>query len=359
MRPIVDLLHHTSVPRWLRSGLGDQRFAAAFLRFVEAFSARYRDVREYTLFNEPYSTLFLAGHEGVWPPHWRGMDGFVRVCRSTLPALAEASRVARRAWPEARHVWVDACERHSGDGTSGGSYAALANDRRFFVIDAILGRLDDGFSRPFVRDVLRHHGASLLRLEPGHIDVVGLDFYAHNQWHFGADRGVSHTPHPTPFDELIAEYAARYGRPVLVTETNLRGTGSDRASWFRYVLERTEMAERAGVDVGGVTWFPFIDSADWDSLLLRCEGNIDPVGVLSLDHRLDRRRSTLTTSFTAAAAGAPAASLPAYRFQAPVDRWLRGYGPQMAHWPWQDPPLRDRVQEHVDYDMEVPVRESS
>src|SRR3954447_2478703 len=137
MRPIVDLLHHTSVPRWLRFGLGDERFPEAFLRFVEAFGARYPGVEEYTLFNEPFSTLLLAGHEGLWPPYLRGMDGFVGVCRNVLPAVAEASRLARPAVPHARHVWVDSCEHHIGTGTEGSLFAAYANDRRFFVLDAV------------------------------------------------------------------------------------------------------------------------------------------------------------------------------------------------------------------------------
>ena len=51
----------------------------------------------------------------------------------------------------------------------------------------------------------------------------------------------------------------------------------------------------------------------------------------------------MSTAFARAARGAPAAELPAYRFQAPVDGWLRGWMPHMEHWEWQDPPTDEIV----------------
>ena len=35
----------------------------------------------------------------------------------------------------------------------------------------------------------------------------------------------------------------------------------------------------AGAPLGGYCWFPFVDSVDWNSLLARADGCIDPVGV--------------------------------------------------------------------------------
>ena len=143
---------------------------------------------------------------------------------------------------------------------------------------------------------------------------------------------------PIPLAAQIVEYWERFGLPCMLSETNIRGFASDRASWFKYTLEQCEQARDAGVAIEGHCWFPFVDSADWDSLLFRCEGNIDPVGVHWLDGDLDRRPSSMSQAYAAAAAGAPAADLPAYRFQEPVGTWLRGYLPHMSHWDWQDPP---------------------
>ena len=251
LAPIVDLVHHTSYPRWLTDGFADRRFARAFLRYLEAFAARYPWVAEYTVFNEPFSTLLLCGNEGVWPPYHRGPDAFIRLLRNTLPALSEGSRLFRDMLPGARHVYVDSCEQHTGDGAAGSRYAAYANDRRFFVLDALLGRVDDGTPRPFVDEVLRHGGRSLLELDPASVDVLGLDYYAHCQWHFG-ERPMVPSPHPAPLAALIECYATRYGLPCMLTETNLRGYPSDRASWLKYTLEQCELSVRAGVRARGL-----------------------------------------------------------------------------------------------------------
>ena len=40
MAPIVDLIHHTSYPRWLRAGFADPGVAPAYLAFCRAFALR-------------------------------------------------------------------------------------------------------------------------------------------------------------------------------------------------------------------------------------------------------------------------------------------------------------------------------
>ena len=342
MRPIVDLLHHTSYPKWLRRGFADRRFGDAYRRYVAAFARRYPWVEEYTLCNEPFTTLFLCGHEGIWPPHGRGVPGFVKLAANVLPAVAAASRDCRELLPEARHVYVDVCERADAASPSAQRVADLANDRRFFVLDLFLGK-PLAADRPFVAQVQAAGGKGLLAMEPGHVDVVGLDYYAHNQWHYldATGRGVRPSPQPVPLAELMAEYWERYRRPVVLGETNIRGFASDRASWLKYTLEQCERAAAAGVPVGGHCWFPFVDSCDWDSTLTRAAGHLDPVGVYWLDEARNRHASSMSLAYATAAHGHPAAELPAYRFQPPVDTWLRGWLPQMAHWNWQDPPAAE------------------
>jgi len=338
LRPIPDLLHHTSYPRWLKRGFADRRFGPSYLRYVEAFATRYPWIEAYTLFNEPFTTFFLCGHEGVWPPGLRGLKGFLTLARNVMPALTEASRACRELLPRARHLYVDTCEQATAATPSARPVADLANDRRFFLLDLFLGRTLDR-SRPFVAQVLRSGGEPLLGLQAGHVDVLGLDYYAHNQWQYQfSGRGLASAPDPIPLSDLIGEYWDRYGLPCILGETNVRGFASDRASWLKYTLEQCEIAARRGVPVEGYCWFPFVDSCDWDSVLRRSDGHVDPVGVYWLDERLDRRPSSMSAAYAMAARGATAAELPAYRFQPPVDGWLAGWLPQMAHWAWQDPP---------------------
>jgi hypothetical protein len=125
----------------------------------------------------------------------------------------------------------------------------------------------------------------------------------------------------------------------MLSETNVRGLPSDRATWLKYTLEQYELAQQAGVDLRGYCWFPFVDSCDWDTLLFHHRGSIDPVGVYWLDEDLRRRPSSMSASYALAARGVPAADLPAYRLSPEVADHLAGYRQQMAHWDWQPAPV--------------------
>jgi hypothetical protein len=174
-------------------------------------------------------------------------------------------------------------------------------------------------------------------MEPGAVDVLGLDYYAHSQWHYTLTGGRVPSPVPSSLAALIVEYHGRYGLPCMLSETNIRGYASDRASWLKYTLEQCELAQEAGVPLQGYCWFPFIDSCDWDTLLFHCRGSVDPVGVYWLDGQRDRRPSSMSRSYALAASGASSSDLPAFRFRPPVADWLQGYLPQMAHWDWRPP----------------------
>ena len=322
LEPIVDLLHHTSYPRWVRS-FASPGFGPAFLNFCEQVARRYPWLPAYTVCNEPFTTFLLCGQEGVWAPHHRGLRGLVGLARNVFPAVAEATRLLKGLLPDAQHVHVEVTERHTWQGAAGEEYAAMTNDRSFFFTDLLAGR-PLSVDRPFVKELMRVGGGSLLEIEPGRIDVLGLDYYAHNQWHWTGPngQGTNVPPDPAPLADVIVEYATRYELPVILGETNIRGFASDRASWLKYTLEQCERAAHRGVDVRGYCWFPFIDSADWGSLLHECEGAIDPVGVFWLDEQKDRRPSSMSVAYALAAGGTPASELPAYRFRPPVSTWL-------------------------------------
>ncbi len=356
--PIVDLVHHTSYPGWMTGGFADERFGESYVRYCEAFAQRYPSTAEYTLLNEPFSTMFLGGHEAIWPPYTRGIEAFVTLLRNVMPAFTQVSRMYRDLLPEALHVYTDACERHTGEGDEGTQRAALANDRRFFVLDAFLGRVDP--VNPYAVQIAAAGGDDLLALEPGVVDVLGLDYYAHNQWHYGLDGPQPLQPNPPPMAALIVEYAERYDLPCMLSETNIRGYAADRASWLKYTLEQYEAAAEAGIDLRGYCWFPFIDSCDWDSLLFRCDGNVDPVGVFWLDAELRRRPSSMSASYAMAAAGLPAAQLPAYEFQRPVSDWLAGYLPHMSDWDWRPPPPAELCSQNAAEDdlMELRIKDA-
>jgi beta-glucosidase/6-phospho-beta-glucosidase/beta-galactosidase len=341
LRPIVDLVHHTSYPQWL-GDFSNPQWGATFERFAEAFAERYPWIEGYTLFNEPFTTFFLCGSLGVWAPFLKGHRGFVSLVRNVLPSLTAVSRMYQELLPDARHLYVETCERANATRFDGKRAAAYANDRRFFVTDLFVGRAIDP-KAPFAADIVRAGGADLFDIEPGAIDILGLDYYAHNQWQYGGpQKAVNSSPRPVPLAELIIEYWDRYRLPCMLGETNIRGFASDRVSWLKYTLEQCERARDAGVAFEGYCWFPFVDSADWASLLARAEGIVDPVGVYWLDEHYDRRPSSMSDAYRLVASGATSSSLPAYRFRPPVSEWLQGWLPHMDRWEWRDPPVGER-----------------
>ena len=369
--PIVDLVHHTSYPRWLDGAFADPRFPGAYERFALAVAERYPWIRAYTLFNEPFATLFLSGHEAIWPPYHHGVEGFVGLLRNVLPAVARASRAYRELLPGAEHVWVDSCEGHTALDPCGEELAALANDRRFFALDTFLGRAADR-DRPFVAEIVRAGGADLLELEPGFIDVLGLDYYAHHEWAYGlADSvlpeevarrerhplgpghpqcegvaGTTPAPNPQGLARLALQYAEHSGLRLIVGETNIAGAPFDRATWLRHTLEQVELARAAGAPIEGYCWFGFLDSLDWISLLERADRSIDPVGVIWLDEDLERHESTMSRAYAAAAAGASSAELEAYRLTDGMATWIAGLLPLMTRYDWREPPAEE-VREHA------------
>ncbi|HYP46461.1 MAG TPA: hypothetical protein VEQ66_14835 [Propionibacteriaceae bacterium] len=332
---IVDLVHHTCYPDWLADGFRGADFGPAYVRFAEAVAKRYPWLPAYTLLNEPFTTFWFTGQQALWPPYDSGTAGFARMMCAVMPALSEVAQCWRDLLPAAHHVWVDTAEHHFGVGR-GEAAAQLANERRHLVLDLALGRHLDP-DRPSLRAVLESGGESLLELTPLQVDVLGLDYYCHSEWYYDDQQAQAPSPVPVGFAAIAEQYGDRYGLPMMLTETNLRGLPSDRVSWLRYTLEQYELALARGVRLHGYCWFPQVDSCDWDTLLARCRGRFDPVGVFGLALDGSRTDTIFTSAWRAAAAGAPVDELPAYRLQPPNVAHLAGFLPGLQHWPWQDP----------------------
>lgn len=103
-----------------------------------------------------------------------------------------------------------------------------------------------------------------------YLDVIGANFYPHNQWFYnlkGYRRIRRFTAinrkHPSyrPFREMLGELYQRYRRPIFISET-----GSEnriRASWFRYMCEETQAAIHAGIPVEGMCLYPIVNHPGW------------------------------------------------------------------------------------------------
>ena len=97
---------------------------------------------------------------------------------------------------------------------------------------------------------------------PDLIDLIGVNYYPHNQWYF-PDREMLPLDDPNyrPFREILSEVYERYDTPVLITET---GTEDDRRhGWFEYVAAECRAASEAGVDLRGICLYPILNHPGW------------------------------------------------------------------------------------------------
>jgi len=339
--PIVDPLHHTSFPAWLKGGFADPRFEDSYLAFLRALVTRYPWIRRFTIINEPLVTAWFCGHCGVWQPRLTGHANFVPMIVAVCRTICRATEMIQALSPEASFVHVDSCERHLATDAASLAHAWFENERRFLVLDLILGVV--GRDHP-LRDYLLQHGATDqdLRWFADHaarIDVLGLDYYSHSELAWRDGGAVRETSHPVQgFAATALEYVRRYGLPVMLSETNLRGDVTDRISWLKYMLSECEalaaILAPMNVPFLGFCWYPYIDSTDWSSLVCEAKGLIDPQGIYGLTPEFEREPSELSTLFAELAAGrVTAAELPAYDFseEALEVRMVRNFLPRM---PW-------------------------
>jgi hypothetical protein len=204
--------------------------------------------------NEISYFSWAAGDEGSIFPFAKGR-GF-ELKRQLVRAAIRAMDAIRDIMPEARFVHVDpiihviAALKRPEDKPNAEAYRLS----QFQSWDMISGRL-----------------CPELGGNPKYLDIVGANFYPHNQWFYnlrGHQRIRRFTPisrkHPSyrPFRDMLAELHGRYHRPIFIAET-----GSEnriRASWFRYVCHETLAAIEDGVPVKGMCLYPILNHPGWN-----------------------------------------------------------------------------------------------
>ncbi len=96
-----------------------------------------------------------------------------------------------------------------------------------------------------------------------YLDIIGVNFYPHNQWTFHDNKTLARTdPRYQPLQELLQEVYARYRRPLFISETG--AIGEARAEWLAYVGAEVRAAIQMGVPVSGVCLYPLINYPGWD-----------------------------------------------------------------------------------------------
>jgi hypothetical protein len=339
LNPIADPLHHTSFPEWLTGGFADPQFGGAYLRFLQLFARRYPWVTHYTVFNEPFVTAWFCGQCAIWHPQQEGDRSFVPMLLAVARTICMCTAELDRLVPAAKFIHAESCERHFALDQESVAHAERSNALRFCVLDLILGRVDR--DHPLYGYLLGHGmcqaDINWFQDNRARIDVLGLDYYSHSELAWTKAGRVG--DHPVAgFASVALDYAERYRCPVMLSETNLRGTVDDRLNWLRYMVEQSivlaDDLQELDLGFGGFCWYPYIDSTDWNSLVREARRDIDPQGIYWLDPSFERNASELSDIYAALANGTmrpgDIASRP-FTESALADRGISNYLPQM---PW-------------------------
>jgi len=96
-----------------------------------------------------------------------------------------------------------------------------------------------------------------------YLDILGVNFYPHNQWYFNGATVGQDDPRYRPLVGMLSEVHHRYRRPILISETGAEG--DQRVPWLRYVADQVAQALDRGLPVEGLCWYPFLDYPGWDN----------------------------------------------------------------------------------------------
>jgi beta-glucosidase/6-phospho-beta-glucosidase/beta-galactosidase len=308
---IVDLMHY-GTPLWLESSFLHPDYPKRVADYAAAAAERYGDrLHVWTPLNEPVINAVYCGERGVWPPHLHGQGGFAAVLVQLADGICRTQRAIAEVQPDASFVHVDAGFRFEGEPPAPLD-RALLEERRFLALDLVTGRVDE--QHPLY-DWVRQQGIAeerLLQLRERAVipDVIGVNYYpAFTTVRFDEGRELPIEAGTAGLEDLVRLYAARYGLPLMITETSRGGSRQLRRSWLEESLATVATLRREGVPLVGYTWFPFFALVDWlyreDSRPV--EDWLVQMGLVDLEllpgsSILERRPTELVELFRAAAA---------------------------------------------------------
>jgi hypothetical protein len=98
-----------------------------------------------------------------------------------------------------------------------------------------------------------------------YVDVVGVNYYIHNQWTYPGRAGSMLVPSDRRYRhvrDLLAESYAHYHRPIFIAETGIED--ETRPAWLRYMCNESYAAIAAGVPLEGICLYPIVNHPGWD-----------------------------------------------------------------------------------------------
>lgn len=219
------------------------RFCAATTKFLSAETKQNLfvcPVNEISFFS------YAAGEKGFFYPFAkrRGDELKRQMVKTSIAAMDEIFSVI----PGARFVQTDpAIHIVTSD---------KANEKRRFAAE------DYRLSQFQAFDMLGGKTEPELGGDEKYLDILGLNYYFHNQWFYPNRRKIKRDhPKYRPLHDILREFYERYRRPVFIAETGIED--DLRADWFRYICRESNIAQTQNVPLEGICLYPIVNHPGW------------------------------------------------------------------------------------------------
>lgn len=293
IRPIAGLLHHGSGPP--QTSLLDPDFPGKLAGYARAFAEHYPWIDAYTPVNEPNTTARFSCLYGVWYPHRRSRQSYLRALLHQLKATVLSMEAIRQVRPEAQLILTEDAGRIFATPELAET-SQILNLRRWLSFDLLCGLVDRHHP---MSDYMAKHGIqekeilwfSDRRTPP---DVVGLNYYV------TSDRFLDHRRELYPescgsaegpfvdveavralpswrvgFSSILEEAWSRYQIPVALTEVHLGCTVEEQIRWAAQAWQAMVRAQQAGVRCRALTFWALLGSWYWNELVTRANGHYE------------------------------------------------------------------------------------
>lgn len=318
--PIIDLMHY-GTPVWMENEFMNNDYPRHVAEYAAEFAKRYQSfVRYFTPLNEPFINAEWCGWSGSWPPYLKGHRGFVAIMNQLCKGIVLTVNALRETIPGSVMIHVEASKKYVATEVGAEEEAILWNEIRNVMWELIQGKVQS--DHPLRKWLLERglNNADFKWFEDNKIDIdiIGLNYYP--QFSLNAIRNgqMRSEEIPEPIQgtgqdllNIVQDTYNRYKRPIFITETSYRGTVEERISWMNELERTCRKIVSLGIDLYGVTWFPFIGMIEWQYRTNggSIEENIAPFGlydlVMNSDGQLSRVATEAVTKFRELVQGSP------------------------------------------------------